>query len=470
VSRGIFDGFEGYKSANESDYVELLNSGLVAVDANVLLGLYRYNQKTRNQILDVLERVGDRLLVPHQALAEFWRNRESAISEPRAQADEAKEAVTAALATATQSVQQWANRVALGDREKKQILSPITQLGIEVSQSIDHIVASQELSGQATHTDEVVVRLERLFKGRVGEPLSSADHEKALVEAARRIEAKEPPGYKDAGKPDGRANGDYLVWVQMIGAASARDLDLLFVTNDAKEDWWRIVRGETKGPRVELVDEFLRHTGRRLSMTRPDHLLVAAEKAFNLKVAKDVVANARQVDAAPPRASVWPRSSAPLFVQVLKESAPSQYRIMAAAIVRAGFISIESATSLVDEAADPAVFLRPVRGLQKQFVEDRIIGADAPPAMRAVHRRGSSGGLIQGYRVAVDFRQSLGGPNPRVHEVASDLGIDSKIALDKLKEMGEFVKSASSSISPSVAKRLRNALVKSQDDLEDSFF
>ncbi|HWH27072.1 MAG TPA: translation initiation factor IF-2 [Pseudolysinimonas sp.] len=48
--------------------------------------------------------------------------------------------------------------------------------------------------------------------------------------------------------------------------------------------------------------------------------------------------------------------------------------------------------------------------------------------------------------------------NPRVHEVAAELGIDSKIALDKLKDMGEFVKSASSSIAPPVARRLKSAL------------
>ncbi|WP_395640323.1 translation initiation factor IF-2 N-terminal domain-containing protein, partial [Pseudolysinimonas sp.] len=48
--------------------------------------------------------------------------------------------------------------------------------------------------------------------------------------------------------------------------------------------------------------------------------------------------------------------------------------------------------------------------------------------------------------------------NPRVHEVAAELGIDSKIALDKLKDMGEFVKSASSSIAPPVARRLKTAL------------
>ena len=48
---------------------------------------------------------------------------------------------------------------------------------------------------------------------------------------------------------------------------------------------------------------------------------------------------------------------------------------------------------------------------------------------------------------------------PRVHEVAAELGIDSKVALEKLKEMGEYVKGPSSSIEPPVARKLKAALV-----------
>ncbi|WP_314140320.1 translation initiation factor IF-2 N-terminal domain-containing protein, partial [uncultured Plantibacter sp.] len=47
---------------------------------------------------------------------------------------------------------------------------------------------------------------------------------------------------------------------------------------------------------------------------------------------------------------------------------------------------------------------------------------------------------------------------PRVHEIASELGVDSKIAMAKLKELGEFVKGPSSSIEPPVARKLRAAL------------
>ncbi|MEU4207131.1 translation initiation factor IF-2 [Rothia terrae] len=46
---------------------------------------------------------------------------------------------------------------------------------------------------------------------------------------------------------------------------------------------------------------------------------------------------------------------------------------------------------------------------------------------------------------------------PRVHEIAKELGIPSKEALGKLQELGEFVKSASSTLEPPVVKKLRAA-------------
>uniref|UniRef100_UPI00147926AE translation initiation factor IF-2 N-terminal domain-containing protein n=1 Tax=Allorhizocola rhizosphaerae TaxID=1872709 RepID=UPI00147926AE len=45
----------------------------------------------------------------------------------------------------------------------------------------------------------------------------------------------------------------------------------------------------------------------------------------------------------------------------------------------------------------------------------------------------------------------------RVHELAKELGVESKNVLAKLKEMGEFVKSASSTVEAPVARRLKEA-------------
>jgi len=45
-----------------------------------------------------------------------------------------------------------------------------------------------------------------------------------------------------------------------------------------------------------------------------------------------------------------------------------------------------------------------------------------------------------------------------VHEIATELGVDSKVVLAKLKEMGEFVKAPSSAIAPPVARKVKAAL------------
>lgn len=52
-------------------------------------------------------------------------------------------------------------------------------------------------------------------------------------------------------------------------------------------------------------------------------------------------------------------------------------------------------------------------------------------------------------------REVMVAKKPRVHEVATDFGVDAKYALQVLKEMGEFVKSPSSTIEPPVARKLR---------------
>ena len=46
----------------------------------------------------------------------------------------------------------------------------------------------------------------------------------------------------------------------------------------------------------------------------------------------------------------------------------------------------------------------------------------------------------------------------RVYELAKELGVESKVVMAKLQELGEFVRSASSTVEPPVVRRLRETL------------
>ena len=50
----------------------------------------------------------------------------------------------------------------------------------------------------------------------------------------------------------------------------------------------------------------------------------------------------------------------------------------------------------------------------------------------------------------------------RVYELAKELGVESKAVVAKLQEMGEFVRSASSTIEAPVVRRLREAFPASE--------
>jgi rRNA-processing protein FCF1 len=79
--RGIFTGFEEYLQPTDDDYRAVLTAGLVVLDTNVLLNLYRYNVKVQDELVDLFARLGDRVWVPRQVLVEFWRNREAVLEE-----------------------------------------------------------------------------------------------------------------------------------------------------------------------------------------------------------------------------------------------------------------------------------------------------------------------------------------------------------------------------------------------------
>jgi hypothetical protein len=68
--RTIFDGFEGYQVPSNDEADLALRSGVVVVDTNALLNLYRYNERTRDDLFRVLESLGTRLWVPHQVMLE----------------------------------------------------------------------------------------------------------------------------------------------------------------------------------------------------------------------------------------------------------------------------------------------------------------------------------------------------------------------------------------------------------------
>jgi hypothetical protein len=297
-NQGIFDAFPGHRLPSPDDLDNALRHALVVIDANVLLNLYRYAESTRADLLAVLGQLEDRLWVPHQAIKEFWRHRLGVLTTP----NNGAATVLAALGKPQKSVEdaltQWAKMTGVSDSVRDQLVRKVRALHEDLKGAI--AVTAPEVPGTAEQirTEPALRDLESLLSCRVGPPPDPGDEKAWIEEGNRRVDANEPPGYCDADKIDSdlpeRAAGDYLIWRSAITEAARRDLDLLLVTADEKEDWWLRYRDQFLGPRTELVEEFRLLCGRRLFMLRPAGLLERAA-AVQISVRRESVADVARV-------------------------------------------------------------------------------------------------------------------------------------------------------------------------------
>ncbi len=71
--------FSWYFPVSEKEIESIWKSGLLTVDANVLLDLYRYHESTRKSLINSLKEFDGRLWISNQAAEEFIRNRNKVI-------------------------------------------------------------------------------------------------------------------------------------------------------------------------------------------------------------------------------------------------------------------------------------------------------------------------------------------------------------------------------------------------------
>ena len=276
-----------------------------------------------------------------------------------------------------------------------------------VTSEIEAIVSSLSLDSKDTKTDPVVQALEVLLVGKVGDPLAETDHAEAVREGLRRVDAELPPGYKDKKKGDESAAGDYLVWTQAVAEAQNRSSDLLILTNDVKEDWWRLIRGESRGPRVELVDEFRGATGKSLYMMRPETLLRNASTILGLTVSESVVEEVERVDRAiaGEASDDWTIEAIEALLTGLVNVGGVQRLAILAAAKNDGFVSRDQVYALAgyEETRTLRGFTRPSSRVAQNLRDKGILASSAPDPLSTAYDPAQSYVLASGFRVPGEF-------------------------------------------------------------------
>jgi hypothetical protein len=291
---GMRERFAHFYPPDEDATATAMKTGLVVPDTNVLLGLYKVQLTARHQLFGALRKLDNRLWIPYQVGIEFHRNRLGVIAEQEAYFGETQKKFDAAIEDLCEKVKEFNGaRFTMTAARVAQIEKALRAAQKLITDCVSGAEKANDVNLSKHGTDEILTTLEALLGDHVGDPMEPKELENAKKEARQRVEAKEPPGYKDRDKPD--PTGDYLIFKQMMNEAAKRKLPLVFITDDRKEDWYRRDQGLTLGARYELREQMALGAGVPFIIMTTETFLIHAKEYLGAEVSDATVDEAKEL-------------------------------------------------------------------------------------------------------------------------------------------------------------------------------
>ncbi|AMQ71349.1 PIN-like domain-containing protein [Bacillus amyloliquefaciens] len=260
------DYFKGFYRPTKREFQKMWSDGYFVFDTNTLINPFRFQTIAREVILEVLTILRDRsrLWIPHQVGLEYHHN----INEEIYIQDSAYKELESSIRDLGTDLENVYKRISL----KHSTLILNDQIQGKFNDILDELI--QEINTQKEqhpNYEKLSMQIAQIFEGNIGEPYSQEQLNDIYKDGEIRFENLVPPGFKDIDKGDSKRYfdglhytkkyGDLVLWKQIIDFAKSKKTDIIFVTDDKKEDWWSISHGKTLGPHPELIQEFRRETG-----------------------------------------------------------------------------------------------------------------------------------------------------------------------------------------------------------------
>lgn len=142
--------------------------------------------------------------------------------------------------------------------------------------------------------DPFFSKLTEVLDGCIGDSFSDEELKAIYKEGKERYDKSIPPGYMD--KKDKEKNGDQslygdvIIWKELLRRFGKSNSDnVIFITDDLKEDWWYTFGGNTISPRYELLKEFRDITGKGELIYKPIQFLKFAKSYLKQKLGESAV-------------------------------------------------------------------------------------------------------------------------------------------------------------------------------------
>ncbi len=273
------NSFKGFYNPNKDDIKKAWNSEetIFVFDTNVFLNLYSYAEQTRADFFELLKTINEKIWIPHQVGLEYQRRRLEVIRDEKGIFNKIFDSLNKIEKTLKSDLEPLALKrrfPKLHDNTEK-LIGDINKSISSYKKSVTYWDDKQPC---VRSHDSIRENIDLLTEGKIGPAPKSQDWLDKLYEDGQiRYENKIPPGFKDKVKEHSeeryffydelkydRQYGDLILWKQLLDKASEDNIkNVIFVTDDSKEDWWYILdsRGKKQiGPHAGLKNEIYQKT------------------------------------------------------------------------------------------------------------------------------------------------------------------------------------------------------------------
>ena len=247
----------------QSKYKELIEGKTsFFLDANILLELYRVSTATCISIMEIIDFIRSDTWIPKQAYDEFLKNKDmeraKQFNKYKNVKKDLQNCITGVDGDVRKRITQYKKyeypKIDEFENNYKEKIRELKEIIENYLSNIDNEVQNNALFLKSNDIENFVNRFQnenRILKGR-----DIVEKIEIIKEGKIRYEHLIPPGYKDIDKSGTSVYGDLFLWKEILEYANGNDENVVFITNDEKEDWWDIEKDILIGPRHELVEEF----------------------------------------------------------------------------------------------------------------------------------------------------------------------------------------------------------------------
>lgn len=239
----------------------------IIFDTNIYLNLYEYSPEATEFFVELANLVNDKIILPSTVKREFEKNQPMSYKR---QKNKFKNAISNLLNPLNQVKDKLGKQFDILESFKYpniKVLKEDTQTILSNLQNIFDEYINNHSEFESVYNvflEEDIVRnlIQEIINNKnLLDDFTIDEIYLLCAEGEKRFKDEIPPGFKDDKTKKGvQAYGDFLIWKEALNYCSKNQLDLIFVTDDEKPDWYTIEKSQRKGFREELLTEFAKVT------------------------------------------------------------------------------------------------------------------------------------------------------------------------------------------------------------------